>query len=140
VLYSDKDFKAQSKMSNNMSMLVANVLIKDGDQSLTAVKGPDYIRLAFAYRLQGEPDSLCFIRPIKDGVRVEFKMTPNSKRTALVRKERTIEIIFVEDANHDSLYIVNGKRKTPYTQKNQKNMKGLVSLALYKQKLMMLEE
>ena len=120
-------------------MIVANVLMQEGSQPLTAVQGPNYIRLAFSYRSAGTPDSLCFIRPIKDGVCVEFKMTPNAKRTALVPKERTIEIIFVE-GEHDSLYVVNGKRKTAYKQTNQKNMAGLVSLALYKQKLLILAQ
>ena len=120
-------------------MIVANVLMQEGNQALTLVTCPRYIRLEFSYRLAGAPDSLCYIWPIKDGVRVEFKMTPNAKRTALVPKERTIEIIFVDDV-HDSLYVVNGKRKTAYKQTNQKNMAGLVSLALYKQKLLILAE
>ena len=124
-------------------MMVAGVLMES--MPLVAVKGLGYIRLAFERRLPHMRENLCVIRPIAlgRGVKIEFEMCPNASMTGLVPKDRVVEIMFDDDKRlaYDRLYIIKtaaNKKRKEYKQVNQKNnMAGLVSLALYHEKLVL---
>jgi len=120
--------------------IVAGVIMNGDKTTLAAVKGQGYIRLAFSRRLSAKsPENLCFIREIEDGVRVEFKMTPNASMTALMSKQRTVDIVFGK-ANSGTLCINEGKRTTVHSLDDPKAMSDLVSLALYRHKLVMVRK
>ena len=99
------------------------------------MQGSDYVRMAFQNSQEG-PKNLCFIRPTTTDniVKVDFKVIP-ARKTLLMAFECSITIIFDTTANHDSLVIVNGTSRKTYKQTNQRDMAGLVSLALYREKL-----
>ena len=120
--------------------IVAGVIMNGEKTNLQAVEGPTYIRLAFKTRLSAKsPENLCFIRPIESGVKVEFKMTPIDDMTALVNKERTIEIVMGK-SDSCMLSVKEGRRTTVHSLDDPKAMSDLVSLALYRHNLVMVRK
>ena len=127
-------------MTTPLMTIVAGVIMNGEKTNLQAVQGPTYIRLAFKTRLSAKsPENLCFIRPIEGGVKVEFKMTPIDDMTALVNKERTIEIVMGK-ADSCMLCVKEGRRTTVHSLKNSKSESDLVSLALYRHNLVMVRK
>jgi hypothetical protein len=144
---SSKNIHPTKMDKKNYMMMVAGVLMEESVMPLVAVKGIEgYVRLAFNPRLKHMRENLCVIRPIAlgRGVKIEFEMSPNASMTGLVPKDRVVQIMFDDDTNglpYDRLFIKTAlnKKKKAYEQVNQKNnMAGLVSLALYREKLLVL--
>ena len=133
-----------STITDNNMMMVAGVLMEESVMPLVAVKGLGYIRLAFERRLPHMRENLCVIRPIAlgRGVKIEFEMSPNASMTGLVPKDCVVQIMFDDKLlAYYQLYIIKtaaNKKRKEYKQVNQKNnMAGLVSLALYQEKLVL---
>ena len=121
-------------------LVVIQALMSGNGDALVPVQGSDYVRMAFQNSQREGPKNLCFIRPTTTDniVKVDFKVIPARKTLHLMAFERSITIIFDTTANHhDSLVIVNGTSRKTYKQTNnqQRDMAGLVSLALYREKL-----
>jgi hypothetical protein len=111
---------------------VAYAIMRE-DASIQAARGADYLRLVLG------GNTLCVLRTIPGGVRAEFKMVPDRSRSAYVAQSRTVDLLF-EDGGSSLSIAARGRaarRRYTFTGTHRGDMNGLLSLALFNDKLIL---